>query len=286
MDISAYIPCFNNRATLADTIRSLQSQQPPVDDLWVIDDGSTDGSGEIARSLGTKLVRHDQNLGRGAARARAMQETRQELVLGVDATVVVPPDFLSRAMAWFGSQATAAVCGRAVDPHADTVVRRWQARHVYQDGARLALTRTGPLASGACLVRKPALTRVGGFNPRLRHGEDHDLGLRLLASGYEVIADPALTFTCHKLLTVNRALERYWRWYTGPAESLSVKGYVRHTAFAVKVMAREDLAARDPAGALLSLVCPHYYFWHTVLRRMLRRAQVQAGDAALRKPRG
>jgi glycosyltransferase involved in cell wall biosynthesis len=66
MKLIIQIPCFNETATLAETVRDLPREIPGVDrvEVLVIDDGSTDGTSELARSIGVDhVVRFAQNRG-------------------------------------------------------------------------------------------------------------------------------------------------------------------------------------------------------------------------------
>jgi glycosyltransferase involved in cell wall biosynthesis len=62
----AVVPAYNEQASLARVIDSLHEHVPDFDVL-VVDDGSTDRTGEVARSLGARVVRHPFNLGIGGA---------------------------------------------------------------------------------------------------------------------------------------------------------------------------------------------------------------------------
>ena len=79
--LSAYVPCFNNASTIRESIESIQRQTVGIEDLFVVDDGSDDGSQQIVESMGVRLIQHSSNLGRGAVRNRAMVEAKEELVL-------------------------------------------------------------------------------------------------------------------------------------------------------------------------------------------------------------
>ncbi len=110
MQVSAYIPCYNGAATLAEAIEGLKRQERAVDELFVVDNGSTDESARVAEAAGVRVIRIEHCMGRGASRARAMEEARHPLVACCDASVVLPPDFVGNAMAWFED----AECGRGV----------------------------------------------------------------------------------------------------------------------------------------------------------------------------
>ena len=70
MDISAsylaVVPAYNEVETVADVIRSIRRHEPRFD-ILVVDDGSTDRTGELAASLGAAVLRHPFNLGIGGA---------------------------------------------------------------------------------------------------------------------------------------------------------------------------------------------------------------------------
>src|SRR3954447_15916014 len=62
----AVIPAYNEQASIARVIDSLGEHVPDFD-ILVVDDGSTDRTGQIARDLGARVVRHPFNLGIGGA---------------------------------------------------------------------------------------------------------------------------------------------------------------------------------------------------------------------------
>ncbi len=61
------MPVFNEAQNLGRLLDQLQSLNLPSTEVIVVDDGSTDGSGEIAEKRGVKLIRHPYNIGNGAA---------------------------------------------------------------------------------------------------------------------------------------------------------------------------------------------------------------------------
>src|SRR2546421_1221721 len=98
--VGAYVPCFNNVDTVRDAVESLLAQTVAPCEVVVIDDGSTDMSATALRGLPARVVRHERNMGRGAARARAMRELEYEFVLCCDATNVLEPTFVENGLPW------------------------------------------------------------------------------------------------------------------------------------------------------------------------------------------
>lgn len=270
MKVSAYIPCFNNSQTIAEAIRGIQAQSFPAAELFVVDDASIDGSVELAQSLSVKVVRHQQNLGRGAVRARAIQEARHDLVLCCDATNVLDRDFLKLALRWFDDPRIAAVYGRLAQLPAQTLAARWRGRHLYRLDQPPQVRRGALLATGGALARTSTVRAVGNFDRRLRHSEDRELGQRLLDAGYDVIYDPNLAIVSIAKNTLGQVLERHWRWNAGQDEAIGCSGYLRQIAYSIKVMARQDLRARDPWSAAISLLSPHYQFWRAFRNKVRR----------------
>lgn len=254
--VSAYVPCYNERSAIRAAVESILDQVTPAGEVFVLDDGSRDGSGQIGD---VRIVRLEVNQGRGVARARAMKEARFELVLGCDASLVLDREFLSRALPWFDDDRVAAVFGWIKEGGSATVANRWRGRHLFRSDLIRTVSRDATLASGCFVVRKSAVESVGGFDPTLRYGEDADLGRRLRNAGYTVLFDPRL-FACSIAgNTVWEVLERYARWNT--PDGMGIWDYLRQINYALKVMAAADLQAGDAPAACISLLCPHYQFW-------------------------
>jgi glycosyltransferase involved in cell wall biosynthesis len=262
--ISAYIPCRNDAAYLPAAIQALRAQSCAVDELLVIDDGSTDESSAVAARLGARVLRHETPLGRGAARARAMMESSGDVVLGLDATCTIPPDFLERALSCATEDRVAGVCARPIGLPPQTAVERWRARHLFKEHARVATE--GALITCASLLRREAVLSVGNFDPTLHAAEDRELGQRLRAQGWSIRNPQGLTVRLQRRDTLSSLLARYRRWNDLPGP-ISPLHYGRLVSYAIKVMAREDLRSRDWAAALISFCCPHAQFWASVAAR-------------------
>jgi len=256
MPVSAYIPCHNAGPSIRDAVKSVLGQSRRPDEIFLVDDGSTDGLPEIE---GVRIVRLEVNRGRGAARTRAMQEANFELVLGCDASLVLDRDFLSHALPWFDDEKVAAVFGWIKEAGVPTASNRWRGRHLFRSNMERAISRDAALASGCFVVRRSAVEIVGGFNAALRAGEDADLGQRLRDAGYSVVFDPGLFARSVADNGILEVLERYARWNT--PDGMGVREYVRQISYALKVMAAADLKAGDIPAACISLLCPHYQFW-------------------------
>jgi glycosyltransferase involved in cell wall biosynthesis len=255
--VSAYIPCYNNAATLGLTIQGIQNQTHPVNELFVVDDGSTDNSADVAEGLGVRVIRMGKNQGRGAVRARAMEEARNEFVLCCDATNRLSPNFLETALKWFSNERLVGVYGRWVDRNARTAIDRWRARHLFQQEISLPVRHQSTLCTYGTVVRKSAVLRAGNYNRLLRHGEDFDLGIRLTAMG-DVVFDPALEVEPVTHNTLFQVMERFTRWNRASIRTYTLTHFIDTHILAWKIFIPRDLRKGDWPAALISAMLPYF----------------------------
>ena len=86
--IGVVLPAYNAEATLARTVAELDREV--VDEIVLVDDGSTDQTVSLARKLGLEPIRHELNLGYGGNQKTCY---RRVLELGADVVVMVHPDY-------------------------------------------------------------------------------------------------------------------------------------------------------------------------------------------------
>lgn len=179
--VSVIVPVYNGAAYLAEALASVQTQTYQAVETIVVDDGSTDASGDVARQVAPQARLFRQvNGGTGAARNRGVAEAAGDLLAFLDQDDV----WVSEKLAW---QVTAL----AADPTADMVFG-----HVQQffspdlDAASRSRLycpdqpQPGLLPS-ALLIRRRAFERIGPFASGWRVAEwaawyvrAVDLGLR------------------------------------------------------------------------------------------------------------
>jgi len=82
--ITVVIPAYNEAGAIANVMRRIQ-ELPLHLELIVIDDGSSDGTGEIARSMGARVLRHPTNRGNGAAIRTGIRAATGSILVFIDA---------------------------------------------------------------------------------------------------------------------------------------------------------------------------------------------------------
>ena len=110
------IPARNEGLVLGSTLKSLLASIAP-EDIYVINDGSTDDTGIIAASSKVAILTNEVNIGKAASVRRATLHfeltRRYDLISMMDADTVVSPGYFEQVQKAFEKQPdAAAVCGR------------------------------------------------------------------------------------------------------------------------------------------------------------------------------
>lgn len=204
--VSFIVPAFNAEDSLAATIGSIRAEAPRGSEVIVVDDGSTDGTVEVARELADQvLVRPCQG---GAARSRndGAQVARGDVLVFVDSDVIVGRDAIPGLIAQIEGGADAAF--GAYQPmvsldirNRPTTYKNLLHHYTHLVGAGEAST----FWSGFGGVRRQAFATVGGFDPGVTTAadiEDIHLGYRLKKAGFRIVLDPTLQVSHQKRYTV------------------------------------------------------------------------------------
>ena len=99
--VTVVIPAFNESASIGDVVGVLKSAAS-WREIIVVDDGSTDATGERAAAAGATVVRHPYNKGNGASVKTGIRRASGEFVLIVDADGQHPPEDALRLVARLG----------------------------------------------------------------------------------------------------------------------------------------------------------------------------------------
>lgn len=85
--IAAIIPAYNEEKTIAGVL-SVLTRSHEVAEIIVVDDGSTDRTGQVAGIFGVSLIQLPENRGKGGAVKAGLDSTRAEIILFLDADLV------------------------------------------------------------------------------------------------------------------------------------------------------------------------------------------------------
>lgn len=194
--LSVVIPVNNGGRDFGRCLRGLRDSTRADHELVVVDDGSTDGSAEMAERFGARVIRNHARLGPAAARNTGALAATAPWIFFLDADVAVHPDAIDRAMARVEADpGLAGLFGSYDDsPAAPGLVSRFRNllhHYVHQSGAFVDDARPArTFWTGCGLIRRDVFVEAGGFDPqRYRRPaiEDIELGYRITRAGHRIL---------------------------------------------------------------------------------------------------
>jgi glycosyltransferase involved in cell wall biosynthesis len=186
--ISVIIPAYNAERYLREAMASIQAQSHPVKEIILVDDGSTDGTAALAKSMSGITVLQQANAGVAAARNTGVQAARGTLLAFLDADDEWTPDAVASNLRVLTSQPEAhGAIGLSeefisLDVPAD-VAQRYAAR---------SIDRTA-LFCGAMLLRREAMSSAGLFSTESAGGDFVEWFLRAQRLGICLARNPQVT---------------------------------------------------------------------------------------------
>lgn len=189
--LTVIVPAYNEAESVADTVRSLQEQTLSPAEILVVDDCSTDGTGEVAAALGVQVLRPPANTGtKAGAQSFALGRVRTELVMAIDADTTLAPDAVERLLEAFEDPEVASACGFVLPRRVRTIWER--GRYIeymlaFSFFKRIQDHYGKPLICSGCfsIYRTADLRLLGGWSTRTM-AEDMDLTWTMYREGYKV----------------------------------------------------------------------------------------------------
>jgi len=224
--VSVIVPAFNEAVNIERSVRSLDSSDYPELEVLVVDDGSTDGTGDLVEQLDlprTRLLRQ-QNAGKPAALNHGIEEASHDIVVMVDADTVFEPVTLRELVQPFASPDVGAVSGNTKVGNRRRLLGRWQ--HIeYVMGFNLdrrlydvlQCMPTVPGAIGA--FRREVLVDVGGVSGATL-AEDTDLTLAVGRAGWRVVYEENARGWTEAPATLRGLWRQRYRWCYGTLQSV------------------------------------------------------------------
>ena len=174
--VSVVIPTYNCKEYVCDAIDSALAQTYSNIEVIVVDDGSTDETGEMLESRYGERIKYiyQRNGGPASARNRAIKESRGELIAFLDADDLWMPDKLDQQIPAFKAETHLVGCCQQSESDGRTIEIGFD---------ELALKNR--FSNSGVMVRRSALEQVGLLDerPEFRAVEDWDMWLRLAKVG-------------------------------------------------------------------------------------------------------
>jgi len=187
LDVSVIVPAYQAVDTIGRALASIGAQTARPKEVIVVDDGSNDGTADMARTFGHAfdgarfVVVTQENQGPGAARNAGLRQASCELVAFLDADDEWFPEHLRTTVGHLQSDGLTLAAHNEFlveDGHEtlnDSLLRLRERPDPY-----VALYRKGCISTSTVVAGRAAIADVGGFDPHLPNGQDVDLWLALL----------------------------------------------------------------------------------------------------------
>jgi GT2 family glycosyltransferase len=211
---TAIVPIHNRAQLLERLLDSIAGQTVPFAEIVVVDNGSTDGAGYLARDRGCRVIDMGGNAGFARAVNQGWNAAATEWVAILNSDVELDSRWLEFLSAGIGDAAYAtgiifdATNRAAIDGTYDLVSRAacaWRAGHGEPAPPASSRSTIAIAPATACIFRRDVLDRLNGFDERYgSYLEDVDLGLRCLRQGFAGVYVPAAVAYHHGSATLGR----------------------------------------------------------------------------------
>ncbi len=188
--VSVIICAYNAEATIKDCLRSLTKLNYPNYEIIVVNDGSRDRTGEIAKEFNNIILINQKNQGLATARNVGIAIAKGEIIAFTDSDCMVDPDWLTYLIAKFINTGLVAIGGVNLPPLNDQI-NSIPACVAVSPGRPTHVLLNDQIAEhipGCNMAfRREALQAIGGFDPQFHAaGDDVDICWRLQDQGEQI----------------------------------------------------------------------------------------------------
>ena len=225
--VSVVIPAYNEEKSIADTIRSIKNQTAKIDGIIVVDDFSSDRTGEVALAEGAYVVRTPHNMGtKASAQNYALPLITTDLFVTIDADTILHPEAIEKTLPYFNDPKTGSVCGFVIPQKIETL---WEKGRFIEYLFGISLMKAAQNNVGAVLVssgcfsnfRTEIVKELGGFRSRTM-AEDMDLTWEMHFKSYKIYCTPDAY--CYPLdpPTGYIFINQVFRWYSAFFQNIAI----------------------------------------------------------------
>jgi len=218
---------FNAAAFLPEAIESVLAQTFEDFEFLIVNDGSTDGSGEIIDSYAAKdsriMVVHQANLGLVRSLNRMTNVAQGKWLARIDADDACLPDRLEKQVAFLTANPDVGIVGGnsyIVDSSGKELARPYVSRPLVHEEIAANFKEGVNLHHPTIMVGTALLRKAGGYRLPFRFAQDYDLYLRLLPfTRMANLADPLIRYRVHSQQTstkhlLGQTLSAVVAWYS------------------------------------------------------------------------
>ena len=223
---SVIIPTHNRVNQLEKCIEFLDKQTMQIEnfEIIIVDDGSSDGTAELGKSLqesGDFHIKYlfQKNKGPATARNLGICQARGEIILFLDDDCRAKEKWLEELVKGYEDPQVGGTGGRIISPLRGTLADRYCSHVGLLETPKIKGNRVEYVITANASFRKSVLEEVGGFdeNYEFPGGEDPDLCLRVIHAGHKLLFNSNAMVSHHHPRSLSSLRKTYFNYGMGEA---------------------------------------------------------------------
>ena len=208
--VSIIIPAYNSEKYLCETIQSATNQTWPHKEIIVIDDGSTDGTMEIAKKLENQIIKvfHQKNRGASAARNNGINRASGDYIQFLDSDDLLSPDKIERQLSVLYNQIDKVAVCRTIhffdnNSRLDSYPSLYEEKFIYttDDPINFMIRLWGGYDFNASMIQPNAwltpadlIKNTGGWNENLTLDDDGEFFARIILNSKGILKSEGVNY--------------------------------------------------------------------------------------------
>lgn len=231
LTVTVIIPVYNREKELAECLDALTNQNRRPDEIIVVDDGSTDGTKNIAEAYSLVTILSQKNAGPAKARNAGAKKAKSDIVLFLDSDCVAEKNWLEEMLKPFDEKNVVGVQGAYKTKQTSLAARFDQLDIEYRYERMKKSKRLDWIGSYSAAYRRDIFLQEGGFDETFpkASGEDAEFSYRLSEKGMKLVFNPrAIVFHTHPSSIIHYMNVKFARafWRT--------RMYIKHPEKSIK----------------------------------------------------
>lgn len=243
MRVSVIVPVKNNAKLLSKLLKTLSSQTLKPYEVIVVDDGSVDGSPQVAKAYGAIVLCTGGGKGPNFARSLGVKNAKGDIVAFTDSDCTPSRDWIKSLVEDFQRCPEASVVvGTTIAANPDAFLARFLDNSLLTPTPKYAkrLMLKNDFKPGIIVatcnmaVLRQVFEKVGLFDPAYKYygSDDMDFVYRVLKNGFVVLCSPKPLVRHHHRASLNNILKRYFQY--GQGFAIFLKRYPK-SVFSISV---------------------------------------------------
>lgn len=213
--LSIVIPLYNKKDSIIATLKSILLQSYNKFEIIIVDDGSTDNSADIVKTISDKRIRLIQKDNGGVCSARnlGIRKAKYDYIAFLDADDLWDTLYLEEQIKLINEYPKAAMWGINFAEMTDGKLARYlptglseKFRGYVEDYFNINGRISDLFCSSSVVIKKEVFDKVGFFDERIKYAEDNDMWFRIIANYPVVFYDKYMVF--YQFDAENRALNK------------------------------------------------------------------------------